>query len=107
MQSQPIPTVSFVVPCYRLAHLLAECVNSILSQTFTDFEVLIMDDKSPDNTAEVANSFKDPRVRYIRNDPNLGALKNYNHGIALSRGKYVWLISADDYLRTQEVPDEP
>ena len=95
----PNPTVSFIVPCYKLAHLLPECVNSILGQTYGDLEVLIMDDCSPDNTAEVARSFKDPRVKHLRNDPNLGALPNYNKGITLSRGKYVWLISADDYLR--------
>jgi glycosyltransferase involved in cell wall biosynthesis len=93
------PTVSFVVPCYKLAHLLAECVNSILTQTFADLEVLIMDDCSPDHTPEVARTLTDPRVRYIRNEPNLGSLRNYNKGIELSRGKYVWLISADDYLR--------
>ncbi|MBV8282049.1 MAG: glycosyltransferase family 2 protein, partial [Candidatus Eremiobacteraeota bacterium] len=93
------PIVSFVVPCYNLAHLLRECVDSILSQTYADFEVLIMDDCSPDNTPEVAQSFRDPRVKYIRNDSNLGALRNYNKGIRLARGKYVWLISADDYLR--------
>ena len=93
------PTVSFVVPCYRLAHLLPECVNSILSQIHGDLEVLIMDDCSPDNTAEVARSFSDARVRHIRNDPNLGHLRNYNKGIGMSRGKFIWLISADDYLR--------
>jgi glycosyltransferase involved in cell wall biosynthesis len=93
------PIVSFVVPCYKLAHLLPECVNSILGKTYGNFEVLIMDDCSPDNTAEVARSFQDRRVKRIRNDPNLGALPNYNKGISLSRGKYVWLISADDYLR--------
>ncbi len=97
------PTVSFVVPCYKLAHLLPECVNSIIGQTYGDFEVLIMDDCSPDNTAEVARSFADPRVKHIRNDPNLGHLRNYNKGISLSRGKYVWLISADDYLRKPHV----
>jgi glycosyltransferase involved in cell wall biosynthesis len=97
------PTVSFVVPCYKLAHFLPECVNSILSQTYEDFEVLIMDDCSPDNTAEVARSFQDRRVKHIRNNPNLGALPNYNKGISLSRGKYVWLISADDYLRRPHV----
>ena len=93
------PMVSFVVPCYKLAHLLPECINSILSQSFRDIEVLIMDDCSPDNTAEVARSFQDPRIKHIRNDPNLGHLRNYNKGISLSRGNYVWLISADDYLR--------
>ncbi len=97
------PTVSFVIPCYKLAHLLSECINSILSQTYHDFEVLIMDDCSPDNTADVANSFTDHRIKYIRNDQNLGHLANYNKGIMLSRGKYVWLISADDRLRCLNV----
>jgi glycosyltransferase involved in cell wall biosynthesis len=91
--------VSFVVPCYKLAHLLPDCVHSILSQTYGDLEVLIMDDCSPDHTAEVARSFRDRRVRHVRNDPNLGHLRNYNKGIGLARGEYVWLISADDYLR--------
>jgi glycosyltransferase involved in cell wall biosynthesis len=93
------PTVSFVVPCYKLAHLLPECVNSILLQTYTNFEVLIMDDCSPDNTGGVVQSFADSRIRYIRNDQNLGHLANYNKGIKQSRGRYVWLISADDRLR--------
>lgn len=93
------PTVSFVVPCYKLAHLLPECINSILSQTYGDFEILIMDDCSPDNTVEVAQSYQDARIKYIRNDPNLGHICNYNKGISLACGRYVWLISADDYLR--------
>jgi glycosyltransferase involved in cell wall biosynthesis len=92
------PKVSFVVPCYKLCHLLAECVNSILNQTYENFEILIMDDCSPDDTPLVAGSFEDPRVRYIRNDSNLGHLRNYNKGIDLARGEYVWLISADDVL---------
>lgn len=93
------PKVTFIVPCYKLAHLLPDCVNSILAQTFNDFEILIMDDASPDNTPEVAASFNDSRVIHVRNNPNLGHLRNYNKGIGMSRGKYVWLISADDYLR--------
>jgi glycosyltransferase involved in cell wall biosynthesis len=94
-----VARVSFIVPCYRLAHLLGECVDSILSQTFQDFEILIMDDCSPDETPAVAASFSDPRVRYVRNEPNLGHLRNYNKGIALASGDYLWLISADDRLR--------
>ena len=93
------PRVSFVVPCHRFGHLLADCVGSILSQTFEDLEVLIMDDCSPDNTPEVAATLTDPRVRYIRNERNLGHLKNYNRGLSLARGDYLWLISADDRLR--------
>ena len=91
--------VSFVIPCYKLAHLLPECLGSILSQSYEDFEILLMDDCSPDETPEVAQSFHDPRIKYVRNKENLGHLHNYNKGIALSQGKYVWLISADDCLR--------
>jgi glycosyltransferase involved in cell wall biosynthesis len=93
------PKVTFIIPCYKLAHLLPECIDSILQQTYRDFEVLILDDCSPDNTAEVARSFTDPRVHSIRNESNLGHLHNYNKGIAMARGEYVWLISADDRLR--------
>jgi len=97
------PKVTFVIPCYKLAHLLAECVHSVLAQSFGDFEILIMDDHSPDNTPDVACSFTDRRVQHIRNDPNLGHLRNYNKGITMARGKYVWLISADDYLRSPKI----
>lgn len=97
------PKVSFVVPCYKLAHLLPECIRSILSQSYQDFEILIMDDCSPDNTPEVARSFHDPRVQHIRNEPNLGHLKNYNKGIELAKGEYIWLISADDWLNSSQV----
>jgi glycosyltransferase involved in cell wall biosynthesis len=93
-----MPKVSFVVPCFRLAHLLGDCLGSILSQTFSDIEVIVMDDCSPDDTAAVTASFDDPRVRYVRNERNLGHLRNYNAGIELACGEYVWMISADDRL---------
>lgn len=92
------PSVSFVVPCYKLAHVLPDCLNSILAQTYSDFEILIMDNCSPDNTPEVAHSFGDSRVKHIRNEINVGHVRNFNKGINLARGKYVWLVSADDFL---------
>lgn len=96
------PRVTFVVPCFKLAHLLGECVESILAQSYGDFEVLIMDDCSPDDTPAVAAALaaEDARVKHVRNDPNLGHLRNYNKGIGLAKGEYIWLISADDKLRT-------
>jgi len=72
------PRVSFVVPCYNLGHLVSECVTSILSQSYSDLEVLILDDCSPDQTLEVVRSFRDPRAQHIRNDPNRGHPHNYN-----------------------------
>jgi glycosyltransferase involved in cell wall biosynthesis len=62
-----------------------------------------MDDCSPDQTPDVAKSFSDSRVRYVRNERNLGNLRNYNKGIEVARGKYIWLISADDRLRHRNV----
>jgi len=104
LSKEPVdPLVSFVVPCYEMAHLLPECIKSILAQTYQDFEILIMDNCSPDSTPEVAGSFNDARVRHIRNETNIGHLRNFNKGITLSRGKYVWLVSADDLLRSPRV----
>src|SRR5215510_11061089 len=97
------PKVSFIVPCYNLAHLLSDCVNSILTQTYENFEILIMDDCSPDHTPEVARSFHDSRIQYVRNEKNLGNNSNYNKGINQARGQYIWLISADDRLRRNYV----
>ncbi len=100
------PRVSFVIPCYKLGHLLGECLQSILGQTFRAVEVLVMDDCSPDDTPRVAQAFGDARVRYIRNAHNLGCTANYNKGISLSRGEFVWLISADDRLRAQHAVEQ-
>lgn len=96
------PLVSFVVPCYQQGHLLAECVLSILAQTYRNFEILIMDNCSPDSTPAVARSFDDPRVKYFRNDSNLGHIRNFNKGIRLSRGQYLWILFADDLLRSPQ-----
>ena len=95
------PKVTFVVLCYNYGHFLSECVESILGQTFDDFEVLIMDDCSTDDTPAISSIFKDRRVVYIRNKTNLGLPGNFNKGIQLSRGEFVWAISADDCLADQ------
>ncbi len=97
------PLVSFVIPCYKLAHMLPDCVNSILKQDYENFEVLIMDNCSPDSTPQVAQSFNDPRVKHIRNESNLGHIRNFNKGISLARGKYVWMVLVDDMLRSPHV----
>jgi glycosyltransferase involved in cell wall biosynthesis len=57
-----------------------------------------MDNCSPDNTPEVVQSFRDPRVKHVRNETNIGHTRNYNKGIAMARGRYVWLVCADDFL---------
>ena len=97
------PLISFVVPCYKLAHYLDQCVKSILNQSYQNLEILIMDDCSPDKTPEVASAYRDTRVRYLRNEINLGHLRNYNKGINAAKGDYIWLISADDCLLATDI----
>jgi glycosyltransferase involved in cell wall biosynthesis len=105
--TQSSPQVSFIVPCYRLAHYLAECVGSILSQTYPHVEIIVLDDRSPDDTEAVARGIMaahpDRRISYVRNAENLGNIQNYNKGIGLASGKYVWILSPDDRLRNPRI----
>ena len=93
-----MPEVGVIVPCYNYAEYLGECIESILSQTYKDFELIILNDCSTDHTDEVVKSFNDPRIRYVTNENNLGNIRNYNKGMRLSSPdvKYLSLISADD-----------
>lgn len=93
-------SVDVVVPCFRYGHLLRECVESVLTQSGPDLRVLIIDDASPDNTAEVAQQLvcSDPRVDYRRHTSNQGLIATANEGIAWARADYMLLLSADDYL---------
>lgn len=102
-----VPSVTFVVPCYRLAHYLEESIASILRQSYTNFEIIILDDRSPDDTGPVARSIvaahPDRAITYVLNERNLGNIANYNKGIGLARGRYVWILSPDDRLRSSAV----
>jgi len=96
-----VKTVDVIVPCYRYAHYLRECVVSVLSQTDVNVRVLIIDDASPDNTAEVAADLvkEDTRVIFRRHNFNQGHIATYNEGIDwASSADYLLLLSADDYL---------
>lgn len=93
-------SVDVVVPCYRYGHFLRECVESVLSQSGPSVRVLIIDDASPDNTAEVAADLArdDSRVTALRHANNKGHIATYNEGIDWVSGDYMLLLSADDYL---------
>jgi glycosyltransferase involved in cell wall biosynthesis len=95
-----VSSVDVIVPCYRYGHFLRECVESVLSQSGVSVRVLIIDDASPDNTAEVAADLvrEDPRVTFIRHSENKGHIATYNEGIDWASADYMLLLSADDYL---------
>lgn len=81
---------------YNGAKFLAEAIDSILAQTFTDFEFIIIDDASSDTSIQVINSYKDARIIVVQNTKNLGLTKSLNIGIAEAKGKYIARMDADD-----------
>ena len=89
------PIVSVIIPCYNHAHYLSFAVNSVVAQTFADWEAIIVDDDSTDNTREVAARFADARVRYIY-QVNRGLSGARNTGICHAQGKYLAFLDADD-----------
>ena len=93
-------TVSVCVPAFTAERFVGDTVRSVLAQTFGDFELLVADNHSPDNTASVARTAAgcDPRVRVMVNDVNLGLIGNFNALVAAARGRYVKILCADDTL---------
>jgi glycosyltransferase involved in cell wall biosynthesis len=94
-----MPTVSVVVPNYNHARFLPQRIESILRQTFQDFELILLDDGSVDESRSILARYVDnPRVRIKFNAVNSGsAFKQWNEGIRLAQGKYVWIAESDDY----------
>src|SRR4029079_17735868 len=94
------PRVSVVIPCYRYGHFLPECVRSVLDQDGVDVDVTVIDDASPDDSAEAGRRLaaEDARVRTIVHATNQGHILTYNEGLAAAGGEYVVLLSADDLL---------
>jgi glycosyltransferase involved in cell wall biosynthesis len=99
MQTLPAPEVSVIVPNYNHLQFLPKRIDSILKQTFRDFEVILLDDCSTDGSRSILSSFAaDPRVRIEFNTVNSGSsFKQWNKGVRLARGKYVWIAESDDY----------
>lgn len=88
-------TVSVIIPAYNQGHYLGECVQSVLNQTYPDFEIIIVNDGSTDNTHQVAKSFTDPRIKYIYQE-NRGLSGARNTGIRNSIGTYITYLDSDD-----------
>jgi glycosyltransferase involved in cell wall biosynthesis len=99
----PAPSVTVVIPCYRQAEFLPEAVESVVAQTRTDWEAIIVDDGSPDATADVARRLIEqhgPRVRLLR-QANQGVSRARNAAIEVARGRYILPLDADDRLHPE------
>ena len=93
------PKVSVVVPNYNYARFLRRRIETVLNQSFQDFEVILLDDCSTDESRKILCEYADePRVRAEFNQKNSGsAFRQWNRGVGLARGKYIWIAEADDY----------
>lgn len=96
------PCISIIVPCYNQAQYLDECLQSVLEQTYPHWECIIVDDGSPDDTAEVAKKWtqKDSRFKYLRKE-NGGLSSARNAGISMAQGEWILPLDADDKIGNQ------
>ncbi len=90
------PLISVLMPVYNGQQYLAEAIESILNQTYGHFELLLLDDGSSDNSAEIIKGFNDSRIVYIKNESNKGLIYTLNRGIGLAKGIYIARMDADD-----------
>jgi glycosyltransferase involved in cell wall biosynthesis len=91
-----MPKVSVIIPTYNRAEYLCSAIRSVLSQTFQDFEIIVVDDASTDNTNEIVDGFNDSRIKYIRHETNKGGSAARNTGIKMSSGEYIAFLDDDD-----------
>lgn len=91
-----MPRVSFIVPLYNRADLVVETLDSIARQTYKDFEVVIVDDCSKDNSCEIVEDYPDKRIKLIRNEQNLGVARTLNRAIEAASGEYLARMDSDD-----------
>lgn len=95
------PLISVLMPAYNAEKYIKEAIESILNQTFSNFEFIIIDDGSIDATEEIIKSFKDSRIVYIKNEKNLGLIKTLNKGISIARGEFIARMDSDDISMPQ------
>ena len=94
-----MPKISVIVPVYNTEQYLAECLDSVLAQTFQDIEIICVNDGSPDNSAAILSEYakKDPRIKVITQE-NKGLSAARNAGLAMAQGEWIYLIDSDDML---------
>jgi glycosyltransferase involved in cell wall biosynthesis len=97
------PLVSIKIASYNHGRFIGQTIQSVLDQSFADFELIIIDDGSRDNSIEVIESYNDPRIRVLSNEQNLGAAATSKRAQALCRGKYFCSLDSDDYFDREKL----
>jgi glycosyltransferase involved in cell wall biosynthesis len=99
-----MPKISIIICTYNRGLFIEKAIESALAQSFSDFEIIIADDASKDNTESIVNRFTqiDRRIKYFKNEINLGISKNRNRAISMAQGKYVAILDSDDSWTDKE-----
>ncbi len=97
--------VSVIIPVYMADESIERCINSVLCQSYSNIEIILIDDNSTDNSYMICNQFKllDERIRLYRNKYNLGVSETRNKGLSLSKGEYIIFVDSDDYLESNYI----
>lgn len=88
--------VSVIMPVYNMVEFVGQAINSILQQSLSDLELIVIDDASNDGTDMVVQSYKDRQIIFVRNSHNIGNYASRNRGMQLAQGKYIAVMDADD-----------
>lgn len=100
------PEISVVIPTYKRSGLVLRAIHSVLKQTYQNFEIIVVDDCSPDNTRDAVLTIQDSRIRYLRHETNKGLPAGRNTGIDVARGRYVAFLDDDDEWRPEKLERE-
>lgn len=92
----PMKEVSVIMPTYNCGRFIAESIRSVLAQTYTNWELIIVDDCSTDNTKEIVRGFDDARIRFLQNEQNEGAAVTRNKALRAAKGQYIAFLDSDD-----------
>lgn len=97
------PLVSILLPCFNAEAYLRNCLQSVLQQSWKNFELIIVDDASSDKSASIVKEYNDPRIVFVQNEKNEGIVHSLNKGLALSKGEYIARIDADDMMHETRI----
>jgi glycosyltransferase involved in cell wall biosynthesis len=92
------PKLSICIPVYNGESFIEEAIDSVIKQSFNDFELIIIDNNSTDQTVGLITKYSDPRIKLIQNETNIGLIPNWNKAIDSSKGKYIKILPADDFI---------
>src|SRR3982751_5869561 len=92
------PAFSVIVPAFNAARTVERCLRSILDQSFSDFELIVVDDASSDDTVAIISKFRDPRLKLLRTERNAGPGSSRNRALASAKGRHIIFVDADDWI---------